>query len=368
MTSLRSRTLKLSSVLALALATPVSVSWAADPLGEVRALYASAAYEDTLALLTKVDDPTLQDAADEYRALCLLALNRAAAAEEAVAAIIRRRPHTPGDLGTRPPKFVALYTSVRARLLPSLATSTYTSAKGSFEAGDMALAARQFRDALSLLRVTREQAPESPLAAEFEVLASGFLSLAERRLADARAAAAPREPEALTVAGVTGLATVFRSAPADMILVSAAPTPGKGDGAPAATTTRVSADAMRLVSHAAAGAGSALPFTPVPRVFDATDSDVTPPVVIEQKLPRWKPPHAMLRQRRFVGRVEVIVDIDGTVASAEILQPSFSLYDDQILKATKDWRYQPALKREFPVQFRRIIDYVLREAPDQPQQ
>lgn len=364
MTSLRSCTLKLSRVLALALATPVGALWAADPLAEVRALYASAAYEDTLALLTKVDDPTLQDPADEYRALCLLALNREAAAEEAVAAIIRRRPHAPADLATRAPKFVALYKSVRSRLLPALATSTYTTAKHTFEAGDMALAARQFRDALSLLRVAREQSPGAPLPAEFEVLASGFLSLAERRLADASAAAAPREPQGLTVAGASGLATVFRPAPSDAILVSAAPAPARADRAPVATTARAVAGAERLTSPEAAGAAGAAPFAPVPRVFDATDVDVTPPVVVEQKLPRWKPPHAMLRHRRFVGRVELIVDIDGRVVSAEILQPSFSTYDDQVLKATKDWRYQPALKHEFPVQFRRVIDYVLREAPD----
>lgn len=339
--------------LALALATPVGALWAADPLAEVRALYASAAYEDTLALLTRVDDPALLDAADEYRALCLLALNREAAAEEAVAAIIRRHPQAPDDLATRAPKFVALYKSVRARLLPSLATSTYTAAKSTFEAGDMALAARQFRQALALLRMTREQSPGAPLPVDFDVLASGFLSLAERRLADARAAAAPKEPQALTVAGATGLATVFRPAPSDMIWVSAA-MPAIGEGvAPAAT------------SRAAAGAA---PFAPVARVFDATDADVTPPVVIDQRLPRWKPPHAMLRQRRFAGRVELIIDVDGRVASAEILERSFSMYDDQVLKATRDWRYQPALKREFPVQFRRVIDYVLRAAPDQPAQ
>lgn len=366
-TSLRNHTLKLSRTLVLVLATPVGALWAADPLAEVRALYASAAYEDTLALLIKVDDPALQDAADEYRALCLLALNRDAAAAEAVAAIIRRRPHAPDDLATRAPKFIALYASVRSRVLPSLATATYTTAKNTFEAGDMALAARQFRDALSLLQVTREHAPSAALPADFEVLASGFLSLAERRLADARAAAAPKEPEALTVAGPTGLATVLRPAPSDVILVSAASMPARNQGVPAARTAGAAADAARPASRGAVAAAGA-PFAPVPRVFDATDADVTPPVVIEQHLPRWKPPHAMLRQRRFVGRVELIIGVDGRVASAEILQPSFSMYDDQVLKATRDWRYQPALKREYPVQFRRVIDYVLREAPDQPAQ
>lgn len=362
------RKLRLSSALALTLAMPVSAVWAADPLAEVRALYASAAYEDTLALLTHVDDPALQDAADEYRALCLLALNREAAAEEAVAALIRRRPHAPDDLATRAPKFVALYKAVRARLLPSLATSSYVAAKSTFEAGNMAAAAGQFRDALALLRVTREQSPGAAPFADFEVLASGFLSLAERRLAEARAAAAPKEPLALTVEGAVGLSAVLRSAPSEASVVSAPAVPeARRDAAPTTIAARADAPTGALTARGAQDARGAF-FPPVPRIFDATDTDVTPPVVIEQKLPRWKPPHAMLRQRRFFGRLEVIVDVDGRVASAEILQPSFSVYDDQVLKATKDWRYQPALKREFPVQFRRVIDYVLREAPEQSAQ
>lgn len=187
--------LRLSSVLALTLALSARAVWAADHLAEVRALYASAAYEDSLALLAKVDDPVQQDVADEYRALCLLALNREAAAEEAVAAWVRRRPQVPDDLAKRPSKLVALYKKVRARLLPGLATSAYTAAKTTFEAGDFAASTRQFREALVLLRAADHERDETAPATDYETLATGFLSLAESRLAEARKAAVPKEPE-----------------------------------------------------------------------------------------------------------------------------------------------------------------------------
>ncbi|MBM3769753.1 MAG: hypothetical protein FJW27_00400 [Acidimicrobiia bacterium] len=115
--------------------------------------------------------------------------------------------------------------------------------------------------------------------------------------------------------------------------------------------------------HAARPSGSA-PFNPVPRVFDASDTDVKPPVVLKQRLPPWFPPHELLRNRRFTGRVEIVVGIDGRVVSAEILQPSYTIYDDLVLRATRHWLYQPAFKREFPVQFRRVVEYVLSAAPE----
>lgn len=349
----RPRVSQLSRALVLTLAVPCAL-WAADPLAEVRALYASAAYEDTLALLSKVDDPALQDAVDEYRALCLLALNRGAAAEEAIAGMVRRRPQAPDDLGTRAPKFVALYQNVRTRLLPTLATSAYAEAKATFDAGDFTGAARQFREALVLLRAVNNDRAGAIPAADFETLAGGFLSLAEQRLAAVHPAVTAKAPVARAVKGAVVSPTAERAGspaeafPEGLALLASAPP----DALPAATVTRAVSVAARADEPA--------PFPPTPRVFDATDLDVTPPIVVEQRLPPWIPPHELLRQRRFTGRVEVIVGIDGRVVSAEIIRPSHNLYDDLVLEATKQWLYQPAFKREYPVQFRRVIEYVLK--------
>ena len=60
-----------------------------------RELYASAAYEDALKILDSLPaNRTAEDikATEQYRALCLLALGRAAEAETAIAAVIIRDP------------------------------------------------------------------------------------------------------------------------------------------------------------------------------------------------------------------------------------------------------------------------------------
>lgn len=100
----------------------------------------------------------------------------------------------------------------------------------------------------------------------------------------------------------------------------------------------------------------------MPRVFTADDRDVTPPVVIDQKLPAWAPPFAQFARRTFTGTVQVTVGEDGTVASAEIVEPSFGPYDELLLRSVRQWRYRPALKQDHPVQYRRIIQYVLKSS------
>jgi hypothetical protein len=42
------------------------------------------------------------------------------------------------------------------------------------------------------------------------------------------------------------------------------------------------------------------------------------------------------------------------------VQPSFAAYDDELLRAVNQWRYEPARKGERPVRYRRVIDFVLR--------
>ena len=65
--------------LALVIATPIAV-FADDSLSAARDLYASAAYEDALAMLGRLNTPGLKSedgrVAEQYRALCLLALGK----------------------------------------------------------------------------------------------------------------------------------------------------------------------------------------------------------------------------------------------------------------------------------------------------
>jgi hypothetical protein len=293
------------------LLTAVGSLIADDPLGEAKQLYATAAYEETLVALAQLDDSPFIDQVDEYRALCLIALHRDEEAERAVERLVLHHPLPLDGLADRSPKFIALYQTVRRRLLPELANGAYRAAKGSFEARDYSTAARQFGDALDLLHSADDPAPLRDLA----LLAREFRGLAEERLA-------PVEPQ---------------QAP------DSAPSPAAA-GAPAAEPS-ISA-----------------PFHPVPRVYDIADADVTPPVVLVQTLPPWNPPSAYVARRTYTGQLQVVVGEDGRATSADILQPSFGPYDGLLVHAVRQWRYRPALKRGYPVEYRWIVDYVLKSA------
>jgi TonB family protein len=104
-------------------------------------------------------------------------------------------------------------------------------------------------------------------------------------------------------------------------------------------------------------------FLPIARVYGPDDADVTAPIVIDQTLPAWIPPLALsvlLKDRTFHGVLNLVVDEEGAVASAEIAQRSFLWYDEQLLKAARQWRYRPAIKGSHAVKYRRVIDYTLR--------
>src|SRR5262245_29149490 len=111
-----------TAALMLAMAVPARTARAqGDALREVGRLFATANYEEALAALSRVDDPALLDKTDEYRALCLLALNRDAEAERAMELLVLRNPLPIPGLGDRAPKFATMYRSVRGRVVPRLA-------------------------------------------------------------------------------------------------------------------------------------------------------------------------------------------------------------------------------------------------------
>lgn len=282
-----------------------------DPLKDVKELYATAAYEESLLALAQVQDPLLLNEVEELRALCLLALHRDTEAERVVERLVLRHPLPLEGLDDRSPKFIALYQSVRRRLVPQLASGAYSEAKSRFEAKDYSTAAQQFGETLELVRSAAD-----PIALrDLELLAREFHGLARERMTPVEA-----QP----------------------ILEPVPPRP----------------------SVARIEPPSPPPFDPVPRVYDTADAEVTPPVVITQTMPPWNPPWKYVAQRSYSGRLQFVVGADGAVTSADILQPSFGPYDGLLLGAVKQWRYKPALKRGHAVQYRRVIDYVLK-SPEQ---
>jgi len=92
---------------ALAL-TLLAVDGDQDALNAARDLYASAAYEDALAVLNRVPDasrpPDEARAVSQYRAFCLLALGRTAEAERAIETMITRDPTYQPPAGDMSPR------------------------------------------------------------------------------------------------------------------------------------------------------------------------------------------------------------------------------------------------------------------------
>src|SRR3954451_6175653 len=79
-----------ASVLALAVTAPVFAQQ--DPLQSVKDLYASAAYEDALSAVVRLDAATPNAEAEQYRAFCLVALGRVDEADQVVQELLTARP------------------------------------------------------------------------------------------------------------------------------------------------------------------------------------------------------------------------------------------------------------------------------------
>ena len=276
------------------------VIWAQESIQTAQTLYASASYDEALALLDRLQEQSLPPAdvrsMQQSRALCLLALGRAQDAEVAIATLVNTDPLYRPDESSASPRVRTAFRDVRMRLLPGLIKGRYTTARGLYDE-------QRWADAITALREVQSLAADPDLneeqrkeVTEYKVLADGFLKLAE-------AAAAPPPP----------------------------PAPPAPEPTPAAP---------------------APPPVDYDRLFEASDSGVTPPVTIRQEMPHWIKNSIPLPGP---GTVEVIISKTGVIERATIVQSMVTFYDRQILEATKNWRYQPAQLDGQPVRFRKQI-------------
>src|SRR6266576_2384551 len=95
---------------------------AQDTISAAKDLYASAAYEDALSTLSRIDGgsnaPEIARQVDEYRAFCLYALGRTREAESVAESMIRKEPLTRLDAADASPRLERMFADVRQRLLP----------------------------------------------------------------------------------------------------------------------------------------------------------------------------------------------------------------------------------------------------------
>jgi len=165
-----------------------------DRLAGVKALFAAADYEAALIVLS-TDDVAASPGADQYRALCLLALGRFDDVDRLLESLIRRDPTFTMSVSEVTPRMIALFRQTRQRLLPGILDDRFKAAKTSFEQGRHAEAAVQFRALLTLLADEDVMSSDGPpVNRDMKRVAEGFLNLATSSLAGSSKAAAPAAP------------------------------------------------------------------------------------------------------------------------------------------------------------------------------
>jgi TonB family protein len=309
-----------------------------DELTRVRELYALASYEEALARIDAAGSRISPERAAQYRVLCLLGLSRTVDAERAIERLVMEHPSYAIPEGEVPPRLFVMFRDTRQRLLPTAARAKYTEAKGAFDRQQFVQAARGFREVQSLLSDASFIAEVDGLR-DLRILSEGFLNLAETEARKAELAASQPSPVApapgpAPVAAATqpAAAPIASAPPAVAAAVAASPAPVAGSPAPTAA--------------------------PDATVYSEADAQVRPPEDVNRRLPAWSPPPALARME-FRGRLEVIIDQEGRVVSATLVQPVHPTYDTSLVDATSRWRFRPATKDDVPVRYRKTFDIVL---------
>jgi TonB family protein len=287
-----------------------------DVLAAAKNLYASAAYEDALAALSraaenKSEPPDVAGQIDQYRAFCLYALGRVQEGDVVVETLVRRDPSLQLNAEEMSPRLAARFTDVRKHLLPSLIRDAYRAGKTALDAKNYAEAEPQLIQARRLLVDAEQLGAQDAAMNDLRMLVDGFLELAHGAVTARREAAVPAPPTAPPVSAES------RPEPA-------APAPAQ-PAAPAELST-------------------------------IADADVSPPVTLLQNVPAAPPALAtIMRRTQAQGIVDVVISEDGSVEDAVIRRSINVAYDQLLLEAARRWKYRPALKSGVPVRYTKTI-------------
>jgi TonB family protein len=316
---------------------------AQDPLTQAKGLYDSASYTEALSALNEVGGTADVIEVEKYRALCLLALNRPKDAEQSLERLAMTRPLFTLDGADASPKLVALFQDVRKRTLPEASKQSYQRARAVFESGDMAEAARQFKDVIAMAEAASPD--NAAMMGDLKMVSAGFLKLAEAALApnpEVRATfAAPAvDPPATSTAPATEKAPIVTTAAPNNIVpttTSARPTTPVTAVPP---TEALTAAARARIAVMAGG-----------RIYDASDTIVKAAAAIARPIPKWDRPSA-LNFAAFQGLLQIIVAEDGSVAEATMLKAINPAYDRLLMDTAKNWRFHPATLGDQAVRYR----------------
>ena len=296
---------------------------AQDTIAAARELYMGAAYRDALGMLDRLVATANTDreraVIDQYRALCLLGLNRPQEAAAAAEAMLQHDPLYKLSEEDLSPRTRRLFDDARARVVPVIAQDRYERAKDAYQQGRAREALAVFDEVIAILDASSAAGDTSARLADLRVLATGFRDLAS--------AAAQADP---TTAMPTASQPHFPS-PAT-----------RGAQAPAETTASAPA-APASGDSAAASPGTA---TPPPLT-------VTPPETVQQDVPPW--PRDLPFPSPAIAIIEVVIGPDGRVMEARLQRPVHPRYDQLLLAAARRWTYRPALRDGQPTPFVKAV-------------
>jgi tetratricopeptide (TPR) repeat protein len=285
-----------------------TTAFAQEPLTKAKALYDAANYEEALTVLARAEEPEAQ----QYKALCMLALGRPQDATGAVELLISSTPTFEPSSEDVPPRFMSLVSDTKKKLLPGIARKTFNEAREQFKTGDREAALKKFDLVVQL--ASNAGFKDTPEAEDLRTLASGFIELA----------AATAKPEPKTSVPAPEAPKLAEAAPV------AAPPPS-----PVAAPSRATAAATT---------------TPA--------SEVTQPVAIRQPIPPI--PSGISGLGSPTASVKVEIGVDGRVNHAFMQHPSHPLYDRLVLQAAREWLYTPAMLNGRPVPSEKVVTIQLR--------
>ena len=313
---------------ASALALTATSARAQASLERAKELYASASYDEALAMLNSLEARQSEDGApvngrsDEaaaialYRVLCLVAVGRSGEVNTAIDRLVSQYPLYRPPSDELPPRMLVAFSSARLKLLPSMVQQRYAEGKAAFDRGDFTTASVGFKWVLGALNdpdITY-LAGQSPLS-DIRTLATGFSDLSEKALAPPPSPAPAPTPPA--------------PAPVPLAVIEAPPV---------------------------------VPARDLQRVFSSEDAGVAAPSTIRQNMPRF----TGTANTPASGVIELIVDANGAVESARLIEAVHPQYDNVVLSAAKKWKYEPARFDGTPVRYKKLIQVSLASSAPAP--
>ena len=166
-----------------------------ESLQSAKDLYASAAYEDALAVLGRLQRTDSPLEVQQYRAFCLIALGRVDEAERAIELVVSANPKYVPTAMDVSPRIQEVFTRTRNQILPEIARERYVDAKRALDRKDRDAAVTGFAAVVELIDGASPELREA--LDELRFLAAGFLDLSTAMRPSAPAGASP-EPATAT--------------------------------------------------------------------------------------------------------------------------------------------------------------------------